>query len=139
MVLRRKFFSELCIAEQDFFFLSSWSSLRNIKGFENSQQRTRILVLLNKGHETRRSLRKIWNNQARVPVMICRRKHLYPHVKVTMLMRMKVARNCLQKKKQKLHQRLKERQVHLRKFHQIRQWYCEKALFRSVRRVIRPH
>ena len=78
------------------------------------------------------------NNQARVLVTIRRRKHLNPHVKVRMLMRMKVARNCLQKKKQKLHQRLKERQVHPIKFHQIKHWYWEKAFLSSVKVVVRP-
>ena len=70
---------------------------------------------------------------------IRRLKHLSPHVKVTMLMRMKVAKNCLQKKKQKLHQQLKERKVHPIKFHQTRRWYWEKAFLRSVKVVIRPH
>ena len=42
-------------------------------------------------------------------------------------------------KKQKLHQQLKERQVHPIKFHQTRRWYWEKAFLRSVKVVIRPH
>ena len=79
------------------------------------------------------------NNQARVPVTIRRQKHLNPRVKVTMLTRMKVARNCLRKKKQKLHQWLKERQLHPTMFHQIWRWYWEKAFLRSVKVIIRPH
>ena len=43
------------------------------------------------------------------------------------------------KKKQKLHQQLKERQVHPIKFHETRWWYWEKAFLRSVKVVIRPH
>ena len=51
------------------------------------------------------------NKRARLPATIRRRKNLNPHLNATLLTMKKVARNCLQKKKQKLHQWLKDCQV----------------------------